>query len=200
VAQVAEVRKAVGDDVLLTVDANGAYDAKTAIHVLKRLEPLGVAMAEQPTGYFDLVGLKRVADAVDMPVMADQVATTAADATELIRREAADLLSIKVMKGGLTPSQKIRAICEGADMPYHLGGIATTRILDGAALHLAAACPAIAVAAEVGEFMGVAGDLASGIAVQNGMLRVPEGPGLGLELAVDHARGDAVGAVTLVSG
>ncbi len=184
VARVAEVRRAVGEGVILTVDANGAYDVKTAIRVIRRIEEYGVQVAEQPTGYADLEGLGRVARAVDMPVMADQVVTTTADAIQLVRRQAADVLTIKVMNGGLSAALAMRAICDGAALPYHVGGAASSRILDAASVHFAVASPDIAFGCEIGEFMGLDGDMASGLEVRDGMLRVPEGPGLGISLAM----------------
>jgi L-alanine-DL-glutamate epimerase-like enolase superfamily enzyme len=182
VARVAEVRKAVGDSILLTVDANGAYDVKTAIWVIKRLEDFDVRVAEQPTSYGDLEAISLVSHAVDMPVMADQVVTTPADALSLVRHQAADLVSIKVINGGLLAAQKMRAVCEASNVPYHFGGVATTRIVDAAAVHLAVACPESAIACEVGEFMGLDGDIASGFDVVGGVARVPEGPGLGIDV------------------
>ena len=46
--RVAAVRKAVGDDVFIKVDANEAYDAKTAIRLAKGLADHGVEVFEQP--------------------------------------------------------------------------------------------------------------------------------------------------------
>jgi L-alanine-DL-glutamate epimerase-like enolase superfamily enzyme len=182
VRRVAEVRNAVGDGITLTVDANGAYDAKTAIQLIRRLEPLGVVLAEQPTPYHDMAALARVTRAVDMPVMADQAVDTLADAKEAICREAADVISVKVMQGGLLAAQKMRALCEAASMPYHLAGIASSRLLEAASVHFAVTCTTLSYGCEIAEFEDVAGDPAAGLEVVNGMLRVPDGPGLGISM------------------
>lgn len=185
VQRVAEVRRAVGDDVTLTFDANGAYDVKTAIRVIRQLEQLNVALGEEPCPYDDLEAIATVTRAVDMPIMGDQSITTPADAIAIIRRGAADVMSIKVMKvGGLLAAQKMRAVCEAAAMPYHLGSTATTRLIEAASIHYAVACPAITCACEIGEFEGLDGDVVSGLRVKDGMLRVPEEPGLGVQVSV----------------
>ena len=182
VRRVAEVRRAVGDSIVLTVDANGAYDVKTAIRVIKRLEAHGVELAEQPTPYGDMDAMALVSRAVDMPVMADQVVTTPADAVRLVRGQAADMVTIKMLNGGLSAAVRMRAVCEAAGLPYHVGGSATSRIVDAASVHFAAACPDSVAWCEIGEFMGLDGDPATGLEVVDGMLRVPAGPGLGVSV------------------
>jgi L-alanine-DL-glutamate epimerase-like enolase superfamily enzyme len=118
-------------------------------------------------------------------VMADQVITTPGEALELVRRRAADMLTIKMLNGGLSAALRMRSICEAASLPYHVGGSATSRVVDAASVHFAAACPASVAWCEIGEFMGLDGDPARGLEVVDGMLRVPEGPGLGVSVAAE---------------
>ena len=180
VERVSEVRKAVGDDVTLTVDANGGYDIKTAIHVLRRLEPFNVAMAEDPVD--DLWGLAQVSHAVEMAIMADAAVPTHGDIIDAIRGQTIDLVSLKVLKLGLLKAQKMRGTCEGARIRYHLGGTATTRIVEAAALHFAVASPYNLFGCEIGEYEALDGDAVGGLQLSNGCLQVPETPGLGVEL------------------
>ena len=180
VQRVTEVRRAVGEDVTLTVDANGAYDIKTAIHVLRRLQPLQIAVAEDPVD--DLDGMAQVSHAVDTPIMADAPVPTHADIIEAIRRQTAEIVSLKVLKLGLLKAQKMRSTCEGAGLRYHLGGTATTRIVEAAALHLAVACPYNLFGCEIGEFEALENDLVGGLEIKDGKVRVPDAPGLGVEL------------------
>jgi hypothetical protein len=53
---------------------------------------------------------------------------------------------------------------------------------DAAALHLAASTPGIAPLCELGEFEVITGDPFFGLSVENGVIRVPEGEGLGVSL------------------
>ena len=181
VQRVAAVRKAVGDDVVLTIDANGAYQPFEAIWVLRRLQPYGVAVAEEPTAAWDLDGQARVRGASEIPIMADQSANTAADAIEVIKRQSADVLAVKVCKtGGILATRKFLAVAEAANIPCHIGSTATTRLLEAGSIHVAVTMKEIPHGCELGEFEGLEGDAAEGLSVKDGRLSVPEAPGLGV--------------------
>ena len=184
VRSVAAVRQAVGDDVVLTVDANGAYTVKNAIQLIRQLETFGVTLVEDPVPYADLDGLARVTAAVDASVMADLSITTPADAIDVIRRHAADLISVKIFKvGGILNALKIRHIAEAAGMACHLGSTATTRAIEAGSVHFAAASADVSFACEIGEFADLDGDVVTGLDVENGHVRVPQAPGLGVTIA-----------------
>jgi L-alanine-DL-glutamate epimerase-like enolase superfamily enzyme len=96
------VRSAVGPEVTLTVDFNGAYDAVAATAVIAALEPLGLALVEQPVKGSDLNGMAEVKQAVTPAVLADQEVQTAADVFQIARDRIADAVSVKLLKfGGL---------------------------------------------------------------------------------------------------
>ena len=67
---VAEVRDAIGPQVALRVDANGAWDVDTAIDTIKRLARYDLELVEQPVASLD--DLARVRRAVDVPIAADE--------------------------------------------------------------------------------------------------------------------------------
>ena len=117
-----------------------------------------------------------------MPVMADQLATTPADAMAVIRHGAADVIALKVFNGGLLATQRTRAVCQAAGLRYHLGSTASSRLLEAASLHFAVASPKVEFACEIAEFADLDGDIASGLEPKDGMLRLPDGPGLGVEV------------------
>ncbi len=183
VKRVAAVRQALGDEVVLTVDANGAYDIKTGIRVARQLEELDVVVFEEPVRWDDLHDIGRVTKAVDMPVMGDQSIRTLADVAQAVREDAVDAVCIKLHSaGGLLGAQKARAMCEGAGIPYHIGGTGSTWILGAGTLHFAVACPSFHFGVEIGEHEGLDGDVVEGPALIDGKFRVSEEPGLGVEL------------------
>ena len=182
VARVRAVRQAVGDDVVLTVDANGAYDVKTAIRVIRQLEELDVVVFEEPVRWDDLHDIGQVTRAVDMPVMGDQSIRSLSDVAQAIREDAVDAVCIKLhSSGGLLNAQKARHMCEGAGLRYHIGGTGSTWILGAATLHLAAASPNPEFGVEIGEAVGLDGDIVVGPTLVNGMFRVSDEPGIGVE-------------------
>jgi len=62
------VRKAVGDDVEIYVDANNGYYAKQAIGVARHLADYRVGWFDEPVLADDIAGLTAIARAIDIPV------------------------------------------------------------------------------------------------------------------------------------
>jgi L-Ala-D/L-Glu epimerase len=183
VARVAAIRRAVGDGAYLTVDANQSYGVKEAIVALSRMEQFGIALAEQPVNKDDLEGLRRVADAVSVPVEADESASSLARVEEIARGRFADAVSLKIPKlGGLKNTLAAAAICEAHGVAYRMGAAVGSRLLSAHAMHLAAVLPNHTGPAELGEFARLLDDPFEGIEIENGVLRLPEGPGSGVHL------------------
>ncbi|MGH7874400.1 MAG: mandelate racemase/muconate lactonizing enzyme family protein [Candidatus Binatia bacterium] len=177
------VRSAVTPDVTLTVDSNGAYDAGTATNVIAALEPLGLTMVEQPVKGTDLKGMAEVKQAVRTAVLADQEVQTAADVFQIARDQIADAVSIKLLKfGGLQESVAAARVCEAAGLVCHVGGTASSRLVDAAQVYFVSAMANVVMPSEVAEFTALEGDLIEGLEVVNGAVRVPTGPGLGVRL------------------
>ncbi|MCE5236761.1 MAG: dipeptide epimerase, partial [Eubacteriales bacterium] len=87
------VRRAVGDDVCIRIDANQGWKPKEAVRLLSRMEDecLKIEFVEQPVKAHDLVGLKYVTDHVSMPVLADESVFSPEDAFTILQTRAADL-------------------------------------------------------------------------------------------------------------
>jgi hypothetical protein len=65
-----------------------------------------------------------------------------------------------------------------------VGGTGTTRLVEAAQAHFISATPGIIVPAEIAEFEELDGDLVDGFEVIGGALRLPGGPGLGVNLTI----------------
>ncbi len=179
------VRSAVGDEVNLTVDFNGAYDAAGAIAVIATLEPLGMALVEQPVKGTDLKEMAQVTRAVKSTVLADQEVQTAADVFQITKGQIAGAVSIKLLKfGGLQESVAAARVCAAAGLRCHVGGTASSSLVDAAQVHFVSAVNNVTLPSEVAEFTALDGDLIDGLEVVDGAVRVPTGPGLGVRLTV----------------
>jgi L-alanine-DL-glutamate epimerase-like enolase superfamily enzyme len=177
------VRSAVGPEVMLTVDFNGAYDAAAAIAVIEKLEPLGLNLVEQPVKGSDLAGMAQVKRAVNSTVLADQEVQTAADVFQVARDQIAGAVSIKLLKfGGLQESVAAARVCAAAGLRCHVGGTASSSLVDAAQVHFVSAMGNVVPPAEVAEFTALEGDLIEGLEVVDGAVRVPTGPGIGVRL------------------
>lgn len=179
------VRGAVGPVVTLTVDFNGAYDAATAIEVITGLMPEGLAMVEQPVQGADLKGMAEVKRSVEPAVLADQGVQTAGDVFQIARDQVADAVSVKILKfGGLQESVAAARVCAAAGLRCHVGGMATSSLIDAAQAHFISATTNVVTPSEIAEFSALEGDLIEGLEVVDGAVRVPSGPGLGVRLTV----------------
>lgn len=179
--RVAAVRKAVGDEVFIKVDANEAYDAKSAIRLAKGMAEQGVEIFEQPVPRAQIDALWEVKKYSPVKVEADQAVRTVEDAYHLVRNRMVDAINTSIQKaGGIHEVRKIAELCEQAGVRCALSNTAGSMVGDAAALHLAAAIPGISEFAELGEFENVTGDPFTGLRVERGSLGLPQGDGLGV--------------------
>jgi len=181
VARIRTIRETVGDGVTLIADANGNWDVKGAIRVIRQLERYNVIVEEPCHG---VTALAEVRHAVEAPIVADETCHTPADAAEIVYRRAADLLSIKLMKaGGLHPARKMAALAESAGLGYRLDGVrGETRVSNTATAHLATALRR-AVAPGFMQHRRLQADVvkSGGLTFEAGAVSVPDAPGLGLD-------------------
>nr|WGD73754.1 L-Ala-D/L-Glu epimerase [Bacillus subtilis] len=115
IARIQEIRKRVGSAVKLRLDANQGWRPKEAVTAIRKMEDavLGIELVEQPVHKDDLAGLKKVTDATDTPIMADESVFTPRQAFEVLQTRSADLINIKLMKaGGISGAEKINAMAE----------------------------------------------------------------------------------------
>ncbi|MCR8633008.1 dipeptide epimerase [Paenibacillus radicis (ex Xue et al. 2023)] len=141
IERIREVRQRVGSEIKIRVDANQGWQAKEAIRSIRRMEDMGlnIELVEQPVKAHDIDGLKRVTDAVETPVMADESVFSPLQAFEIIRRRAADMLNIKLMKsGGIYKAQLINQMAEEFGIECMVGSMIESRVAVTAAAHFAA--------------------------------------------------------------
>jgi L-alanine-DL-glutamate epimerase-like enolase superfamily enzyme len=179
--RVAAVRDAVGSGVFIKVDANEAYDAKTAIRLAKGLADNGVEIFEQPVPRDQLDALWEVKKHSPVKIEADQSARSFADVQMMIKNRMVDSINTGIPKvGSIGEVKKIAELCELNGIRCALSNTAGSMVGDAAAVHLAASTPGIAPLCELGEFEVISGDPFAGLKVDRGSIRVPEGEGLGV--------------------
>ena len=178
------VRKAVGDEITLYVDANNGYTASRAIQVGRRLaEEFNVAVFEEPVAAHHYASLARVADTLDMEVSAGEHEYTRWMFRDLILQGHVDVLNPDVSKlMGLTDGKKVAALAEVFDLPLAVHNARPT-LLTAAHLHFLASCmnarrpqehPRRSRLEHLWDFFE------NRIEVANGYAVIPDAPGLGL--------------------
>lgn len=202
VEMVRRIREAVGPAVRLRADANQAYSVKTAIRVARRLERYDVEFFEQPVAWWDLDGMAEVSRATELPIMADESATTVQDALEIARRRAAQILSIYVCSpGGILNSKKVATVAAAAGIAAYVGGALEGPVGAAAGLHFAASTPSVTYGCELGGQFLLQEDVAQApLVFSDGALQVPTGPGLGISLDWDRVRRYTVTEYSLHAG
>jgi L-alanine-DL-glutamate epimerase-like enolase superfamily enzyme len=184
VARVKAIRRQVGEEVHLTIDANQSYTVKNAITALNRMAEFRIDLVEQPVHADDFEGLALVTQTVPVTVEADEAAGSVRQIFELVSRRAVDAVSLKIPKlGGLRNTLAAARLCEVAHIKYRLGAAVGSRLLAAQALHLACALPGVDYACELAEFDRLLDDPFTGLEVENGVLRLPQTAGSGVRLA-----------------
>ncbi|MFN8458397.1 MAG: enolase C-terminal domain-like protein [Anaerolineae bacterium] len=154
---------------------------KEAIQISRRLEAYQVLIEEPCHG---ITAQEEVRRAVDTPIIADETCHTIEDATEIARRRAADLLSIRSSNGGLWKARQIAAIAQGAGLGYRVDGVrGETRVSTTASAHLATSLRK-PVASGLMQHARLAEDIVveGGSTFANGRVSAPDAPGLGLKV------------------
>lgn len=136
---VRQIRKALGPEIQIAVDANQGYATpKVAVRAIKAMEEYGIRYMEQPVEGID--AMADVAGRVDTPIMADESAWTPQDVLEIVQKKAAEIISIYTTKpGGLFKALKVAAVAESAGLECNVNGSVETGVGNAANLHLAAA-------------------------------------------------------------
>ncbi len=144
-ARLEAVRKAVGDQVELRADANGAWNADEAVEQLRRLGQFKLSVIEQPVPADDLEGMKHVRSESGLAVMADESLVTLEQARRLIERGACDYFNIRLSKNaGISGSLAIAKLTHDAGIKIQVGAqVGETGILSAAGRTFAAHLPAL---------------------------------------------------------
>ena len=180
VTQVATVRRTLGDEIAIRVDANGAWSVDAAADRLEALAQHRIELAEQPVGTFEqMVELRR---RVEAPVAADESLVSPFDARRAKELGACDVAAVKVAKvGGLGAALEIAETMQSY----------VSSSLEGPVGITAAAHAAVALRYRGGD-AGVAHGLATerlfsatvgrGASAVDDELRLDARPGLGVEI------------------
>jgi L-alanine-DL-glutamate epimerase-like enolase superfamily enzyme len=175
VRRVEAVRRHLGDDMPLMVDANQQWDRPTAQRMCRTFEPFNLVWIEEPLDAYDHEGHAALAAQFDTPIATGEMLTSAAEHGELIRHRSADYLMPDAPRvGGITPFLKIASQAE------HAGLMLAPHFAMELHVHLAAAYP---TEPWVEHFDWLEPLFNERLEIGNGRMQVPTRPGLGLSLS-----------------
>jgi len=196
-AYAAAVRQAIGDDIVLMIDANNGYSAQRAISTGRRLfEQWNVTYFEDPVSDQNLAEMAQVTAGLnDLEIVAGEKCYTRWQIKDLIVQGNVDIINPDVTKvGGITEMEKLAVLSACFHKPIQLHNTRPT-IATAASLHCMASTPLVARFIEypvVGTaFDGLMKLFRNRVKLENGILFVPKGPGLGLEVDAEAVRARA---------
>lgn len=182
VADTAAVRDAFGT-IPLQVDANSAYTLAEA-DTLAELDRFDLLLIEQPLQEDDLVDHAVLAERLRTPICLDESITSRKAAGDALALAAASVINIKAGRvGGYLEAVRIHDLCRAAGVPVWCGGMLETGI--GRAANAAlAALPGFTLPGDISAASRFYHrDIVTDPAVlEDGHVRVPTGPGLGVEV------------------
>lgn len=185
-ALVPAVRKAFGDDFTIYVDANGSYDAPTAIELCRMLEDNGVAMLEEPCPHEDVEMTAQVVKRTKLKIAGGEQDGSMERWRWYIENKALDVLQPDFMyNGGMLRTLYVQRMAADAGVPvaphYPRNGIETVELL-----HFAAQASNLYGLQEYRLKPRVL-DFAHSpvITPKDGKLRLPDGPGFGASFDPD---------------
>ncbi len=182
IAETAAVRDAFGA-IPLQVDANSAYRLGDA-DVLAELDRFDLLLIEQPLQEDDLLDHAALAATLRTPICLDESITSSKAAADALALGATSVINIKAGRvGGYLEAVRIHDLCRDAGIPVWCGGMLETGI--GRAANAAlAALPGFTLPGDVSASSRFyREDIVTEPAVlEDGHVRVPTGPGLGVEL------------------
>jgi O-succinylbenzoate synthase len=184
-------------DLLLQVDANGAYTLADTT-VFAALDGFGLLLVEQPFGDDELAAHATLARRMSTPICLDESITSAARAVEAIDRGACSIVNIKAGRvGGYLEAKAVHDACVERRVPVWCGGMLETGI--GRAANLAlASLPGFTYPADLSASdRYFTADLTRPFVLEGGGLAVPGGPGIGVEPLPDRLAGCTTWATTV---
>jgi L-alanine-DL-glutamate epimerase-like enolase superfamily enzyme len=135
-----ELRRAVGCEVRLRIDANQGWSATQAVSIITALEDAhaDLELVEQPVARDDLEGMAFVTERASTTIMADEAVWTRRDLREVIRLRAADAVNIKLAKcGGLREGLALVSLAKESGLHVVVGCMAESHVGISAAAALA---------------------------------------------------------------
>lgn len=175
--RVRAVRDAVGPDIGLMADANQAPTQDHAIELGRRLAPFDLVWFEEPVDTRNHAGHARVRAAVEMPIASGESEYTGYGMRAMIEADAADILMPDLQRmGGLTEFRRAAALAAAFDVPI------STHIFTEQSLSIAGSAPNCVSVEHMPWFSHL---FREDLAVEDGMLLIPDRPGTGFTFDPD---------------
>ncbi|WP_158299576.1 mandelate racemase/muconate lactonizing enzyme family protein [Paenibacillus antri] len=183
VAVMRAVREGVGDEITLLADALWMYSVHDAIRLGVELEKLGVALLEAPTVMEDVPGHVDLTRSLSLAVAQGETERTRYQFLPYLKERALDVIQPDIGRTGISEGKRILTLAETFNIPAALHMAIGQCVYVAASAHVATAVPNL-LWLEMNPAMF---EMANRFqrkpwTVTNGTLKVPELPGLGVDI------------------
>ncbi|MCZ7570027.1 MAG: hypothetical protein M5U01_15785 [Ardenticatenaceae bacterium] len=181
-AAVKALRETFGDQIkFLRFDPNQAWTVETSVRSINKMEQYDLEYVEDPT--WDIQGMALVREDVHVPLATNQAVISFPQIAPAVRMRAIDVLMVDLyFWGGVSQAKKVAAICETFNIGLAMHSDRELGIGTAAGLHFWASTPTISHYYDSHYHDQVGDVITEPFVFRDGGLRVPEGPGLGVEL------------------
>ncbi|HCY41468.1 MAG TPA: dipeptide epimerase [Prolixibacteraceae bacterium] len=184
IIRIKTIRKQIGNEIPLRLDANQGWSVDSAIRVLKELAPYNIQFCEEPIARWNFMELPRIKKESPIMIMADESCCDHHDAKRLIDLDAVKSFNIKLGKSsGIFNALKIIQLAEQANIQLQIGGFLESRIGFTASAHLALTSKNVQFCDFDTPLMFSEDPVSGGIKYgEDGIITVPEIAGLGASI------------------
>jgi galactonate dehydratase len=191
VARVKAVREAVGPNIDLMLDVSAELTTDAIIRLGRKFEEYDILFLEEPVDPFDPEALKKVSEQVRIPIAVGERLYTRYGFRRVLELQAADVLQPDVGNtGGIMEGKKIAAMAEAYNMRIQPHNCASP-VCTAASLQLDACIPNFIIQElypyRIPEHFQIV-QHAPELDVKNGLLPIPNRPGLGVELVEERVK------------
>lgn len=138
VERIKAIRSAIGNSIVLRIDANQGWTFDEASYALSALYDYDIQFCEQPMRKWNDHLLPQLMQQIKIPIMADESVFTHYDAERILRNKSCDYINIKFAKsGGIAEAERINQVAASYKIPCMLGGMLESRVALTAKVHFA---------------------------------------------------------------
>ncbi len=181
------MQQEIGDQIAFRPDANAGYEPDDAVEQMRKMKDLGVEHFEDPCAREHLDHLHRIRTELGVAVLVNMGIGKPDSVADVLVAEAADFLMPDTpASGSLSRVRQVTAVAEGFGVPCLMHCAHDLGLKTAAITHVAAATPNFSGPSDTC-YHGLVDDiLAEQLVFHDGKIKVPDGPGLGVE--VDEAK------------
>ncbi len=140
VERIAAIRKAIGMELPIRIDANQGWNYLEAKRALQSLEAYNIEHCEAPLPCQNFIDIQKLNQESPIPIMGDESVFSHQDAYRMLAVDGIQLINIKLGKaGGICHAMKIASVAQAAGVYCQVGSFSETRVGISALVHFSKA-------------------------------------------------------------